>query len=67
VTTLNASHHVKISTVGLGDDHDAKFLDQLAMQNGGSVGDRVLDLGHGRTSAVSDNHAAAVAVHHAFA
>jgi uncharacterized protein YegL len=35
VTTLNASHHVKISTVGLGDDQDAKFLDQLAIQNGG--------------------------------
>jgi uncharacterized protein YegL len=35
VGSLNATHHVKISTVGLGDDQDAKFLDQLAVQNGG--------------------------------
>jgi Mg-chelatase subunit ChlD len=35
VTSMNASHHVQISTVGLGDDQDAMFLDKLAIQNGG--------------------------------
>jgi von Willebrand factor type A domain len=35
VGSLNASHQVKISTVGLGDDQDAQFLDKLAIQNGG--------------------------------
>jgi Ca-activated chloride channel family protein len=35
VSSLNSAHHVHISTVGLGDDQDAMFLDKLAMQNGG--------------------------------
>jgi uncharacterized protein YegL len=35
VSGLNAAHHVQISTVGLGDDQDVRFLDQLAVQNGG--------------------------------
>jgi hypothetical protein len=35
VQTLNGQHHIKLSTVGLGDDQDAKFLDTLAKQNGG--------------------------------
>jgi uncharacterized protein YegL len=35
VGSLNSTHLVKISTVGLGDDQDAQFLDKLAIQNGG--------------------------------
>lgn len=35
VRSLNGTHHIKVSTVGLGDDQDATFLDQLAVQNGG--------------------------------
>ena len=35
VKTLNAQQKVRISSVGLGDDQDAKFLTELAKQNGG--------------------------------
>lgn len=35
VHQLNAQHKVQISSVGLGDDQDAKFLAELAKQNGG--------------------------------
>ncbi len=35
VSSMNTSHRVQISTVGLGDDQDAMFLDRLAIQNGG--------------------------------
>jgi uncharacterized protein YegL len=36
VGSLNGRRSVKISTVGLGDDQDARFLDSLAKQNGGA-------------------------------
>ena len=35
VQSLNTKRAVKISAVGLGDDQDAKFLTELAKQNGG--------------------------------
>lgn len=35
VSAMNAKHQVQVSTIGLGDDQDAMFLDKLAVQNGG--------------------------------